>query len=202
MKKSIFALVAIAFASSTAFAQLTDGKFNVDYKASTISWHGEKATGSGHDGTIRVSSGQVVVAKGAITTAKLKVDMNGITCTDLADAEMNSNLINHLKSEDFFNVANFPDANFEMTSIKEAADKSGNTHTVSGKMTIKGITKDISFPAKVTATPTNVTIDGAMTLDRSQFEVKYGSETFFGTLGDKAISNDIKLSVHLIANKK
>lgn len=202
MKKSILTLAILAFASATAFSQLTDGKFNVDYKASTIKWHGQKATGSGHDGTIRVSSGQVVVAKGAITTAKLKVDMNGIACTDLTDAEMNANLINHLKSEDFFNVANFPDANFEMTSVKAAADKAGNTHVVNGKMTIKGITKDISFPAKVVGTDSNVTIDGNITLDRSQFEVKYGSETFFGSLGDKAISNDITLAVHLIANKK
>lgn len=202
MKKTIFTLAFAAIASIASTAQLTDGKFNIDYKASTITWHGEKAAGSGHNGTIRVSSGQVVVEKGAITTGKVKVDMNGMTCTDEMSAEMTANLINHLKSEDFFNVANFPDANFELTSVKAAADKAGNTHSITGKITIKGITKEITFPAKVTANGNSLTIDGNVTIDRSQFDVRYGSETFFGSLGDKAISNDISLALHLIANKK
>ena len=201
MKKIILSLAVAVFAASSAFAQLTDGKFNIDYKASTINWHGEKVTGSGHDGTIRVSSGQVTVAKGNVTAGKLKVDMNGITCTDLTDAESNSNMINHLKSADFFNTAAFPDANFEIVSVKAEADKSGNTHKITGKFTIKGITKEISFPAKVTGTAAQVNITGTFNLDRSQFDVKYGSSTFFDSLGDKAINNDIRLTFNLVAKK-
>ena len=202
MKKMIFTLAAIAISASAAFAQVADGTYNVDYKTSTINWAGQKVTGSGHNGTIRVSSGQVVVAKSNITTGKLKVDMNGITCADLPEGEYNSKLINHLKSEDFFNTAKFPDANFEVTSVAVKADKAGNTHEVKGKITIKGITKDITFPAKVTGDGKTVTIDGDVKLDRSMFDVRYGSETFFGSLGDNAISNDIALTLHLVANKK
>lgn len=201
MKKIILTLAVAVFAASSAFAQLTDGKFNIDYKASTINWHAEKVTGSGHDGTIRVSSGQVTVAKGNVSAGKLKVDMNGITCTDLTDAEMNSNLINHLKSADFFNTAAFPDANFEVVSVKAEADKAGNTHKITGKFTIKGITKEITFPAKVAGTATQVTINGTFNLDRSQFDVKYGSTSFFDSLGDKAINNDIRLTFNLVAKK-
>jgi polyisoprenoid-binding protein YceI len=201
MKKIILTLAVAVFAASSAFAQLTDGKFNIDYKASTISWHGEKVTGSGHDGTIRVSSGQVTVAKGNLSAGKLKVDMNGITCTDLTDAESNSNMINHLKSADFFNTAAFPDANFEIVSVKAEADKSGNTHKITGKFTIKGITKEITFPAKVTGTATQVNINGTFNLDRAQFDVKYGSSSFFDSLGDKAINNDIRLTFNLVAKK-
>jgi polyisoprenoid-binding protein YceI len=201
MKKIILTLAVAVFAASSAFAQLTDGKFNIDYKASTINWHGEKVTGSGHDGTIRVSSGQVTVAKGNLSAGKLKVDMNGITCTDLTDAESNSNMINHLKSADFFNTATFPDANFEIVSVKAEADKSGNTHKITGKFTIKGITKEITFPAKVTGTATQVNINGTFNLDRAQFDVKYGSSSFFDSLGDKAINNDIRLTFNLVAKK-
>ncbi|MFM1998890.1 MAG: hypothetical protein RL204_837 [Bacteroidota bacterium] len=201
MKKIILTLAVAVFAASSAFAQLTDGKFNIDYKASTINWHAEKVTGSGHDGTIRVSSGQVTVAKGNVSAGKMKVDMNGITCTDLTDAEMNSNLINHLKSADFFNTAAFPDANFEVVSVKAEADKAGNTHKITGKFTIKGITKEITFPAKVTGTATQVNINGTFNLDRSLFDVKYGSTSFFDSLGDKAINNDIRLTFNLVAKK-
>jgi polyisoprenoid-binding protein YceI len=201
MKKVIFTLAAFAMGFAS-FAQLADGTYNVDYKSSTINWHAEKATGSGHDGTIRVSSGQVVVAKSNIATGKLKVDMNGIACTDLPEGEYNSNLINHLKSPDFFDTAKFPDSNFEVTSVTSKADVKGNTHVVAGKITIKGITKDISFPAKVSGDGKSVTIDGDIVLDRSQFDVRFGSETFFGSLGDKAINNDMKLKLHVVANKK
>lgn len=202
MKKVILSLAVIALSTTATLAQLKDGVFNVDYKASSIQWHGEKATGSGHDGTIRVSSGQVTVKGGNVASGKVKVDMNGITCTDLTDKDMNANLINHLKSEDFFNTVKFPDANFEVVSVTAAKDAAGNTHTINGKLTIKGITKDVSFPAKVAGTDANVTINGVLNVDRSQFDVRYGSETFFGTLGDKAISNNMRLTINLVANKK
>lgn len=202
MKKVILSLAVLALTSVSSVAQLKDGVFNIDYKTSSIQWHGEKVTGSGHDGTIRVSSGQVTVKGGNVASGKVKVDMNGIACTDLADKEMNANLINHLKSEDFFNTVKFPDANFEVVSVTASKDAAGNTHTIKGKLTIKGITKEVSFPAKVSGTDTNVTINGVLTVDRSQYDVRYGSETFFGSLGDQAISNNMRLTFNLIANKK
>lgn len=195
-------IAAIAFAMTASLAQVADGTYNVDYKGSTIGWKAQKVTGSGHSGTVRVSSGQLVVAKSNISSGKLKVDMNGITCTDMPEGEYNAKLINHLKSEDFFNTTKFPDANFEVTSVTAKTDNAGNTHEVKGKITIKGITKDINFPAKVSGDGKAVTIDGALTLDRSLFDVRYGSETFFGSLGDNAINNDIELTVHIVANKK
>jgi polyisoprenoid-binding protein YceI len=202
MKKVILALAVVALSATGAFAQLKDGKFNIDYKTSTINWYATKATGK-HDGTVRVSSGQVTVAGGNVTAGKVKVDMNSIAVTDIKDAETNANLVNHLKSPDFFEVAKFPDANFEVTSVTAKADKAtGNTHVVNGKMTIKGIAQEVSFPAKVTGTDASLTINGTLVLDRSKFDIRFGSETFFGSLGDKAISNDMKLVVNLIANKK
>jgi len=149
--------------------------------------------------------GKFVDVKGSFSfdPAKIESSKAEAAVTDIKDAETNANLVNHLKSPDFFEVAKFPDANFEVTSVTAKADKAtGNTHVVNGKMTIKGIAQDVSFPAKVTGTDASLTINGTLVLDRSKFDIRFGSETFFGSLGDKAISNDMKLVVNLIANKK
>ena len=202
MKKAIFATALFVALGMTSFAQLKDGRYTIDYKASKIEWTGQKVTGEGHSGTVRISSGLVEVKGNAITSAKVKVDMNAIENTDIPAGEVNANLVNHLKAEDFFNSAKFPDANFEATSVKEAKDAAGNTHTVNGKLTVKGITQDIAFPAKVTATDNQVTIVGTYDFNRAKFEVKYGSETFMGSLGDKAINDIVKLKFNLIGTKK
>lgn len=199
MKIKFFAAVAAIMISASAIAQLKDGKYIVDYKTSTITWAASKVTGNGHSGTVRVSSGNVVVAKNNITTGKLNVDVNALAVTDLPAGEMNSNLVNHLKSPDFFDTAAHPDAKFEITSVKAGKDNAGHTHTVSGKLTIKGISQDVSFPATVAGTGDAMTIKGILTFDRSKFDVRYGSTAFFNDLGDKAISNDIKLEFNLNA---
>lgn len=201
MKKFLFtaAMAVITFASS---AQLADGKFNVDFKSSTVNWQGQNVTGKGHNGTVRVSSGQLEFKGNNLVAGKLKLNMNEITCTDLSDAESNANLLNHLRSADFFNTSQFPDANFEVTSVKAQKDAKGNTHLISGKLTIKGITKDVSFPATVSGKDGQATVKGELIVDRSQFDVRYGSETFFGELGDKAIDNNITIVFNLVANKK
>jgi polyisoprenoid-binding protein YceI len=201
MKKFLFtaAMAVITFASS---AQMADGKFNVDFKTSTVNWKGQKVTGSGHNGTVRVSSGQLEFKGNNLIAGKVKLNMNEISCTDLSDAESNANLLNHLRSADFFNTAQFPDANFEVTSVKAQKDGNGNTHFITGKLTIKGITKDVSFPATVGGKDGQATIKGELVIDRSQFDVRYGSETFFGELGDKAIDNNMTIVFNLVANKK
>jgi polyisoprenoid-binding protein YceI len=199
--KKILTLAAAVLISAASFAQLADGKYLIDFKNSSITWHGEKVTGSGHDGNVRVSSGYVQVSKANVTEGKVKVDMNAITNTDLKDAEMNSNLLNHLRSEDFFNTAKFPDANFEVTGVKAQKDDKGHTHIVTGKLTVKGITQEISFPATIVTKDGQLSLNGEFAFDRSKFDVRYGSETFFGELGDKAINNDIKITFNLIAKK-
>jgi polyisoprenoid-binding protein YceI len=200
MKMKFFAALAAVMMTVSASSQLKDGKYIVDYKGSSITWSAQKVTGSGHTGTVRVSSGNVVVTKNAISSAKVNVDVNALAVTDIPAGEMNSNLVNHLKSPDFFDAAAHPDAKFEITSVKEAKDKEGNTHSVTGKLTIKGITQDVTFPAKVSSNGSSITIAGSMTFDRSKFEIRYGSTSFFNDLGDKAINNDVKLTFNLIAN--
>ena len=201
MKKSILSIVAAIAVAFSAQAQITDGKYILDFNKSTINWKATKVTGAGHEGTIRVSSGVMNVA-GKSINGKVKVDMNGIVCTDLQDAGKNAYLLNHLKGEDFFNTVKFPDAIFETTKITEAKGNDGTTHRVEGNLTIKGITKPVSFSAKITGGNGQIFIVGDLKVDRTQFDVKYGSTSFFDNLGDNAINNDFTLKFSLVGNKK
>jgi len=122
--------------------------------------------------------------------------------TDITDAGTNANFLNHLKSADFFNTVAFPDAMFEVTSVQVAKGNNGTTHNVTGNMTIKGITKTLSFPAKITGGGNQVFVEGTVGVDRSQFDVKYGSTAFFDNLGDKAIDNIFNLNIKLVGDLK
>jgi polyisoprenoid-binding protein YceI len=194
MKKQILFLAASVLFAAQSFAQIANGNYLLDFTKSTINWKATKKTGS-HEGTVKVSSGIVRVANDGKTLAgKVKVDMNSIACTDIKDAGTNANFLNHLKSEDFFHSVKFPDANFEVTKF--------DGKKVYGKITIKGITKEVSFDANISGGNNQITIKGTLVLDRTQFDIKYGSSSFFDNLGDKAIDNNFTLTLNLIGNKK
>ena len=202
MKKAILALFMAIASVAAVQAQLADGKYILDFNKSSIVWSAKKVTGSGHTGTVRVSSGVIYVKGNAGITGKVKIDMNAMVITDISDAGTNANFLNHLKAEDFFNTLVFPDAMFEVTSVQVAKGNNGTTHNVNGNMTIKGITKALSFPAKITGGGNQVFVEGIVGVDRSQFDVRYGSTAFFDNLGDKAIDNIFNLNIKLIGDLK
>jgi polyisoprenoid-binding protein YceI len=202
MKKAILALFVVIASVVAVQAQLADGKYILDFNKSSIVWNAKKITGSGHSGTVRVSSGVIYVKGNAGITGKVKIDMNAMTVTDITDAGTNANFLNHLKGDDFFNTVAFPDAMFEVTSVQVAKGNNGTTHNVTGNMTIKGITKALTFPAKITGGGNQVFVEGTVAVDRSQFDVKYGSTAFFDNLGDKAIDNIFNLNIKLVGDLK
>ena len=111
---------------------------------------------------------------------------------------MNDKLVGHLKSDDFFGVETHPTATFV---LKSAEKKSGNEYTVKGDLTIKGITKSIEFPATVKVSGNTLEASAEVVIDRSKFDVKYGSGSFFDGLGDKMIYDDFTLDISLVATK-
>ena len=117
--------------------------------------------------------------------------MNDMTCTDITDAGTNSKLINHLKAEDFFYTEKYPDAIYEITHCTAKADGKGNTHVVKGKMTIKGISKELEFPVKIEGRDGDMKVSGDIVFDRSLFDVKYPS------IGNYAAKNEIKLKLNI-----
>ncbi|HLN71948.1 MAG TPA: YceI family protein [Prolixibacteraceae bacterium] len=168
----------------------------VDVQKSKVEWTGKKVTGQ-HTGTIDIQQGAVEVNKGKLTGGKIVMDMQSIKNVDLTDPEYNTKLINHLKSDDFFSVVKYPTSQLEITKV----EGTGTNYTVTGNLTIKGKTNPVSFPVTVSKEGKDNVYKGTLTVDRSKYDVRYGSKSFFNDLGDKAISDEFALDFHLVATE-
>ena len=198
MKKTIltFALSAIMLATM-AFNYIVTYRVNVE--ESTVTWVGKKIAYD-HSGTIKILDGNLDIANGDLIGGSFTIDMTTIVNVDIENAEKNAQLVGHLNSEDFFNVAEFPTAKMDITSVKKQKSDAGN-YMISGDLTIKGITNSVEFPANITIDGDMVSATATVIFDRSKYNVRYGSGSFFDDLGDKVIYDDIELGVELIANK-
>ncbi len=171
--------------------------YTVDPARSELKWKGTKVTGE-HFGTINVQEGTLSVKDDALVGGKVLVNMNSIVVLDLEDSTYNANLVGHLKSEDFFNVENHGTSTLEITDIKAGE---GSAKTVNARLTIKGITNEVSFPADIEISEDKVSAKGTVTLDRTLWEIKYGSGKFFEGLGDKLIHDQMQLEFNIQAVK-
>ncbi len=157
-------------------------------KDSSITWVGKKVTGK-HNGTINLESGYFNMNGDQIVGGEFVIDMTSITVVDLQAGKGKEKLEGHLKSDDFFGVANHPTAKLEVTK----ATKNGDTYTVMGNLTIKNITNPITFELNKNGNKATAEV----VIDRSKFDVRYGSGSFFDNLGDKTIYDDFNLTVNL-----
>ena len=162
----------------------------VDVKASTITWVGEKVVGK-HSGTLNLKSGGLKFENHQLVGGHFIIDMTSLACTDLQAGRGKEKLEGHLKSADFFQVEDFPTAEFIMT---EAQNMGGSKYKLIGNLTIKGETNPIEFEAEVKVGSATAVID----VDRTIYGIKYGSGSFFDNLGDKAIDNTFQLTVNLV----
>ncbi len=175
--------------------------YSVNTTSSVIEWTGKKPAGL-HTGTIKLSGGEVTAETGKIQSGSFVIDMNTITVTDL-EGDEKAGLEGHLKGEGegkedhFFNVAQFPKATFEVTGVTEEAGKT----MLSGNLTIKGISKNISVPVSSKVDPNGVSLTSEVfTINRTDWGVNYGSKSIFENLGDKFINDDIELKISIQAN--
>lgn len=190
MKKVSFILSALAFVAFTQTSIAAPSTSPVSTKASSIVWNAKKVTGE-HTGTIGISAGKLVVNKNQITGGNFTIDMKSIVCKDITDPEYNKKFVGHISSGDFFEIEKFPTAQFVITKV------AGNQ--VSGNLTIKGITKAISFPAQIAVNNGKVSAKANITIDRTDYDIKFGSKKFFESIGDKAIFDDFTLAVTLVS---
>lgn len=172
------------------------GNYVVDASKSTVAWHGKKVTGE-HNGTIDIKEGSLDVVDGEIKGGTVTIDMQSISNEDITDADMKGKLVGHLKSDDFFSVETHPTATLVLTDVK----KSGSNYTLTGDLTIKGTTKPVSFQASSTTEGDAVKVEGELIIDRSDYDVRYGSKSFFDNLGDKMIYDDFTLDFVVVAKK-
>lgn len=185
---------------STGFMVTNKVTYTVSTQESTITWIGKKITYN-HTGTIQLVSGELTFDDQLLTGGDFVIDMTTLKDLDLADKSKNAKLTGHLKSEDFFNVEEFPRATFEITSVTAEETEKGN-FMITGNLTIKGITHPNSFPAKITMSGSMVHVRAAIVFDRSKYNISYGSGSFFDNLGDKIIYDDIEIGIELVALKK
>jgi polyisoprenoid-binding protein YceI len=189
----LFGLFVLALTlTTTAFA----GSQKVDVAKSSVKWLGKKVTGQ-HTGTISVKEGSLEVANGKVTGGKVVIDMQSIVDTDLTDAGFNAKLVGHLKSDDFFAVATYPTSELVLTKV----ENNGANLTLSGNLTIKGITNPVSFTATSSKEGASTVYKGVLTIDRSKYNVKYGSKSFFDNLGDKVIYDEFTLDFNLVVTE-
>lgn len=188
MKSLIFSIFMLAGSMVIADSNpLTTS--NIDVEKSTIEWTGKKVTGK-HTGNVDIKSGELEFENGRLSGGKFVIDMTSITNTDM-EGNMSDKLVGHLKSDDFFSVATYPEAMLEITKVSGAGN--GN-YNVTADLTIKGKTHPVTFEV----TENGNTYTSSITVDRTLYDVRYGSGKFFEGLGDKMIYDDFTLDVSLV----
>ncbi|MBN2666359.1 MAG: YceI family protein [Bacteroidales bacterium] len=158
----------------------------------TLSWLGEKVIGQ-HTGTVDIKSGHLTWLDNKIASGEFVIDMTSIKSDENLDK-----LVGHLKSEDFFGVDNHPESRLEIT---ESTPFDKGTGTVKGKLTIKNITHPVEFRASMQKDEEGHWFYANIVIDRSKYNVRYGSGSFFDNLGDKTIYDEFKLKVNLFVGK-
>jgi polyisoprenoid-binding protein YceI len=165
-------------------------KFEIVSSRSNINWVGRKITGA-HNGTVAVKEGELILNDGKLAGGKFIVDTTSIKILDITDPTTNAQFAGHLASDDFFSIEKYPEATLEITSV------SGNH--VEGNLTIKGITRPVSFDAAVNVDGDTLIATGKLMIDRTKYEMKFRSGNFFKDLGDTLIYNDFELNVSITA---
>ena len=174
--------------SKNESAKATTGALDVDLTRSKIWWRGTKNQNQGeHNGEISLTSGTLNVADGKVTGGSFTFDMNSIEVTDMPEEEdePRKKLVNHLKSEDFFETTSYPTAKFKITGVKYSV---GERFFCTGDLTIKGITQTIRFSASYE----NKVMEASVVIDRFRWGI---GESDDGSDVDK----NIRIGVEIVA---
>ncbi|WP_276165792.1 YceI family protein [Zobellia alginiliquefaciens] len=189
MKKGVLSLaLAMVFGVATATEPVAEEKKEVKTEASTITWKAYKVTGS-HYGNVDLKSGTLIFDGDKLTGGEFEADMTTLVATDL-EGESKGKLEGHLKSDDFFGTEKHTAAKLVFTKVEPTGK---NSYEVTGDLTIKGVTKPVTFDVSVYGSKATATVK----VDRTAYDIKYGSGSFFDNLGDKAIYDEFDLVVDL-----
>ena len=201
MKRHAILMLSILLTSS--FTIPPESQFTIDTTKSTIRWYGYYLFSFGeHFGSINIRNGKIDVRDENVTGGKVIFDMNTITALDMKADDGGNDLSNHLKSADFFDVSQFPEAEFEIVQVKKIKDVSPNGPNVmvTGALTIKGIKNTITFPATLNQAD-QLILSAKFKFDRTQWNIKYNSGKYFSEIGDGAISDAIGIELNIVATK-
>jgi polyisoprenoid-binding protein YceI len=180
--------IALALVVVLSTLSVTAQTKKVDTSKSSINWLAKKVTGQ-HNGTINIKDGALVFKGKKLVGGTFTADMTTVTATDLT-GEYLGKLNGHLKSDDFFSTAKFATSTLVFKTI---GAKGKDVYTVTADLTIKGITNPVTFD--ITVAENSATTK--FMVDRTKYDIKYGSKSFFESIGDKAIYDEFELTVNL-----
>lgn len=194
-------------ADAAAAAGAAAATYKVDVAKSELKWYGNKIVGAGeHHGTIGLKEGSMSVENGLLTAGNFVLDMGSIKNLDLPDAEKKAMLEGHFKSNDFFNVEQYPTGKFEISKV-EAKAEGENTHVITGNLTLRDVTKSISFPAKLDVNDAGLVAQAVVTINRLDWGINYDKEKMgLAEAAQQAakngiVSKDIKLELNIHATR-
>jgi polyisoprenoid-binding protein YceI len=183
--------------SFVSVKHVVNEKYGIDKKESVVTWKGSNllAPAQAHTGYAYISKGELMIEKSHLVGGAVEVDMNTIADKDRGNE---NDLVQHLKSPDFFDVKKFPVSIFVITKVAPTNSENVN---ITGNLTIKGITHAVTFPAKIEVKSGIVSANGKVIIDRTKWDVRYNSGKFYDNLADKAISDDIEFDMKIVAKK-
>lgn len=189
--------------ASEARLELRDGAYRINTEESTLEWIGRNL-GKRHYGRITIQTGELVITGGKPTAGNIVLDMTTISNLDLQDAVWHDMLIRHLKSDDFFDVERFPTASFKLTAweTREVDSLKALKGTATGDLTIKDVTRSVSFPATIAPQQDgSIRAHTLFDIDRTLWNVCYGSCRLFEHLGMHLVHDMISLELFVTANR-
>jgi len=170
----------------------------VDPAASTVQWYGSKPIGASESGTVNIAEGELSFNGDQLVEGTVVIDMTSLATTSQSGG-MAEQLLGHLSSDDFFGVETYPTATLVLKSA-EPTEVAGQYRVVAD-LTIKETTKEIEFLTNVTVADDTLTGRAEIVVNRADFDVRYGSAAFFSDLGDNLISDEMEMTVTLVATK-
>ena len=174
----------------------------VNLENSKINWTGRKVTGE-HTGTLNLADGWIIMQQDSLMGGKLIFDMTSINNTDLESPEWKKKLEDHLMAEDFFFADSFPHAVLEIKNHHQTVDESSEVNNqIIANLTIRGITHEINLPLEISQTKSVHNAEGTIEIDRTLFNIRYKSGTFFADLGDRMIYDNFTIQFSLQTKAK
>ena len=204
MKNVIIIFIALCATGFMPRTDVVEETYVVDTSKSQMFWTGYYVFSFGeHQGTINMAKGEIRMKNKEIMSGAFEFDMNSISNVDMKPEEGGRDLIDHLKSDDFLSVIQYPKAKFVITKVEKIGDTTGKNPNVeiTGNLTLKGITHPLTFSAFVSLQESTLITEARFKIDRTKWGVRYNSAKIFSEVGDGAISDAIGIELKIIAVK-
>lgn len=183
--------------NNASVSSLSPGqKYTIDTKESVITWTGSMVLASEeHIGYVHISKGELMIEKGQLVGGTAEIAMNTI---EYKDKRNKNTPINHLKSPDYFDIEKFPISTIAITSVTSVNDK---TLKVTGNLVIKGVARSVTFPANMEVENGIAKANGKLTIDRTDWGIRYRSGKFFDIVADQIVSDSIEFNIKIVAKQ-